>query len=511
MIRLTTDTPQFFSDIGEVLRLFYGDVTISPERGDVRVSHTHSEAGGVWSDTFTLEHAKFHGNALETDAALCEHIQGNRSSLSATLNTPVAQRHDPLHYKRLMKRAVKTACYTLMTRAHDKRPPWGSLTGVRPQKLLDELLEEGLTPDAALSVLTGRFDLRPDKARLLLDIHKAQATLPKPTPSDVNVYIGIPFCASRCAYCTFSAGEAQNAKLIPAYIDALTHEMTRCAKMLDEHSKPDAQFRLRAAYMGGGTPTALSAPQLDQVLRVATEAFPGAPEWTVEAGRPDTINREKLAVLKSHGVTRISINPQSFYDETLSAIGRAHTVSDTLRAFSLAREMGFDNINMDLIAALPCEDEAMFAESLSRTLKLKPESVTVHTLAIKRASKLRQEGYGIANTAAASSASRMVDLARLALSEAGYAPYYIYRQKYMADNLENVGYALAGKVCRYNVDVMQETTRTLAMGAGAISKWLFEQEPRIRRAPNVADIRAYIARVDEMIGRKRELIGGIGQ
>ena len=243
----------------------------------------------------------------------------------------------------------------------------------------------------------------------------------------------------------------------------------------------------------------VSASLLDEALRL----FPGAREWTVEAGRPDTIDKDKLRVLKEHGIERISVNPQTFSDETLRVIGRAHTAQQTINAFNLAREMGIHHINMDLIAALPGETEADFARSLEKTIALNPESVTVHTLAIKRSSRLHEENRYRAD---ADAAARMVTYARETLGGALYRPYYLYRQKYMAGNLENVGYARSGYACLYNIDNMEETTRILALGAGAITKWLFPRERRIERAPNVRNIEQYIDRAEEMADRKRTLI-----
>ena len=225
----------------------------------------------------------------------------------------------------------------------------------------------------------------------------------------------------------------------------------------------------------------------------------------MEAGRPDTIDRDKLIVMKEHEITRISVNPQTFSDETLRIIGRAHTSKDTLDAYALAREMGFDHINMDLIAALPGEGMREFEDTLRITTDLHPESVTVHTLAIKRSSKLHEQGY---TQIGAEAADEMVTFARQTLTEAGYRPYYLYRQKYMAGNLENVGYALPKHACLYNIDNMEETTKILALGAGAITKWLYPRERRIERAPNVRNIEQYIARVAEMVERKRALIDG---
>ena len=271
----------------------------------------------------------------------------------------------------------------------------------------------------------------------------------------------------------------------------------------------EAGLKVRAAYMGGGTPTAIPCGDLERIIAAAREAFPGASEWTVEAGRPDTIDREKLEMLRRLEISRISVNPQTFNDETLLRIGRAHTGADTIRAYEMARELGFDDINMDLIAALPGETPEIFHATLNKVMELNPESVTVHSLAIKRSSRLHEEmhvsGSGHTQVSAAG-AAEMIAHARRELSSAGWKPYYLYRQKYMAGNLENVGYAKKGKACLYNIGNMEETASVLALGAGAISKWLFDRDLRIERAPNVKNIEEYIRRVDEMVQRKRELI-----
>ena len=265
---------------------------------------------------------------------------------------------------------------------------------------------------------------------------------------------------------------------------------------------------LRAGYIGGGTPTAISCAALERILSAAQAAFPGATEWTVEAGRPDTIDEEKLRMLKRHGVGRISVNPQSFNDETLRRIGRAHTGAETIAAYRLARSLGFEDINMDLIAALPGETVQDFAHTLDVVEGLDPDSVTVHSLAIKRSSRLHEQltVAGGHTQIDAEGAEEMIAMARARLIAAGYRPYYLYRQKYMAGNLENVGYAKPGKACLYNIGNMEETVSVLALGAGAISKWLFDRALRIERAPNVRNIDEYIARVDEMVQRKRDVI-----
>ena len=309
-----------------------------------------------------------------------------------------------------------------------------------------------------------------------------------------DVYIGIPFCTTRCAYCSFSSGEIGDGRLVEPYLAALLHEIEACAEMAREMG-----LHIRVGYIGGGTPSSLTTPQLDRLLAHVERHFGALSEFTVEAGRPDTLDAQKLRMLHDHPVTRISINPQTMNDATLARIGRAHTAKQTVEAYELARSIGFDDINMDVIAALPGEDYAMFAHTLAEIRRLRPESLTVHTLAIKRSSRLHEEKYAQAEQDVA----RMVALGRQTAHDMGMRAYYLYRQKYMAENLENVGYALPGRFCRYNIDNMEETTSILALGAGGISKCVMREEEKILRAPNIANIEQYIDRVDEMIERKR--------
>ena len=481
MIRLKTNLPGFFNELCEVVRLFLGPVEIGEAgegedgaEGDALVVHTHAEAGGVWTERVT---------GFGREQALTEPAGG-----------------EGLERKRRLKRAVKTAAFLLMREVTGVNPPWGSLTGIRPTRILYELMGEGLSMDQARDAMEKRFFVHPEKASLLCDIAVMQRGLIDVSPREYDVYVGIPFCVTRCAYCSFSSGELGDGRLVEPYIDALIREMDALGPWL-----ADQGLTPRAFYMGGGMPTSLTAAQLRRVLMKARELFPQAREWTVEAGRPDTIDREKLQALKDAGVGRISVNPQTFSDRTLQVIGRAHTAAQTLEGYALAREMGFGDINMDLIAALPGEGGEDFLRSLETCVDLCPESITVHTLAIKRSSRLHEQGYAQPGTDAA---ARMVGAARARIRDAGYGPYYLYRQKYMAGNLENVGYARPGFACLYNIDNMEETTRVLAFGAGAITKWLFDRERRIERAPNVRNIEQYIARVDEMIERKKALIGG---
>ena len=414
------------------------------------------------------------------------------------VKAPLVQ--NALEQKRLIKRAAKTCLYALLKRATGARPPWGSLTGIRPTRLFYEALEDGRTYDQAEAWLQESFDVTPSKASLLREIVKVQKAVEVPAADEFDLYVAIPFCPTRCEYCAFPAEALGRGNLVEPYLAALMREIDLTALMMARKG-----LKLRAGYLGGGTPTSLSAMQLDRLLTTLRWKFPGAVEWTVEAGRPDTITREKLSVLRNLEIDRICINPQTFNDTTLSRIGRAHTAIEILEAFELARSLDFRDINMDLIAALPGETREDFDRTLDTALSLAPEGITVHTLSVKRASRLHEAGFTPEEPGLA---EWMVDEARARLHQAGYQPYYLYRQKHMADNLENVGYCRPRYACRYNIDNMEETVPVLALGAGAITKWVFPREKRIERAPNVRNIETYIREADEMAARKRTLLFG---
>lgn len=477
-VLLKTNVDWLFPELCDVIRLFLGDIPISGSEGELKITHTHTDEDGKWSET--------------------------ASSGARSQNVKINAVYEGLEHKRTFKRAAKTSLFMLMRELTGINPPWGSLTGIRPTRLMYEALERGMSLDEAEKWLTDRFFVSPEKVTLLREILDMQVGVINPPENTYDMYIGIPFCVTRCAYCSFASGEIGNGKLTDPYVAALKREMEISARLMN-----DMGLSLRAGYVGGGTPTALSCSQLDDVLETAMRLFPGAVEWTVEAGRPDTIDREKLRMLKAHNVGRISVNPQTFSDETLRIIGRAHTADDTLRAYALAREEGFNHINMDLIAALPGETIADFERTVDKVITLNPESVTVHSLAIKRSSRMHEQ-FTVAgdshNQASAPAADAMIRLAREKLASGGWKPYYLYRQKYMAGNLENVGYAKPGHACLYNIGNMEETAKVLALGAGAITKWVFNRELRIERAPNVRNIEQYIARVEEMCERKANVI-----
>ncbi|MBR5224655.1 MAG: coproporphyrinogen dehydrogenase HemZ [Clostridia bacterium] len=475
-MRIAVHTPLegFRNDIGDVVRLFFGEgaAVMENEEAEATLIHLHETEADVWQESFVLT--------------------ADGKSFSQALSAPVVS--GGLEEKRQLKRLIKRCCYQLLKEYTGRQPAWGSLTGIRPTRLYYQQMETGKNRAQAREALRDLFDLSEDKLDLLDEIITAQEGLIDRPQNACDLYIGIPFCTTRCTYCSFSSGEIGNGKLVEPYLEALFREIDACSELAKEFG-----LDISVGYIGGGTPSSLTTAQLDRLLSHVQKRFGTFSEFTVEAGRPDTLDREKLAMIKSHPVTRISINPQTMNDETLRVIGRAHTAQQTIDCYRLAREIGFSDINMDVIAALPGESFDMFERTLSIIRELVPDSLTVHTLAIKRSSKLHEQKY----QQDAQAVADMVALGRAAAHEMGMRAYYLYRQKYMADNLENVGYARPASVCRYNIDNMEETTSVMALGGGGISKCVMRQEEKILRAPNIANIEQYIARVDEMVERKR--------
>ena len=395
---------------------------------------------------------------------------------------------DAMEAKRLEKRYLKIALYGVLVFLTGRELPYGCLTGIRPTKLYAELGE------GAHDVFLQDFSVRPEKLALIERIVREQEGLRNPDPERVaDLFVFIPFCPTRCAYCSFvSMPVDRQRKLLRPYTDDLTEEigwLKRRAKKLG--------YSIRAVYVGGGTPTALPLDMLDEVL--AACRVRGAKEFTVEAGRPDTITEEALALLKSRGVTRVSVNPQTFNDETLKRIGRRHTAADVERAYALARDR-FD-VNMDLIAMLPGESAEDFFRTVDRAAELSPANVTVHTLYLKKGSELRTGGYKSTEN---SEAERMVDYALTKLSASGYEPYYMYRQKYTSGNLENVGYTKPGKACLYNMDVMEEDTTVFAAGAAAISKKVTPAINLIERNANYKEPLEYVKHFDTVMQKQKD-------
>ncbi len=407
---------------------------------------------------------------------------------------------ETLNKEKDSKNQIKRYLYNELKRFTGEAPDWGILTGVRPVKLAGELLQREGSEAKAREILTRDYYITEEKADLLMGIVAYQGKLLKPSPTKaVGLYIGIPFCPTRCVYCSFPSNLAK-AEGIAAYLSALHHEISFTA----EHMKQKG-WSPESIYIGGGTPTTLTAVQLDELLVHVTEAFDlnNLREFTVEAGRPDTITAEKLNVIKNSGAQRISINPQSMNVPTLERIGRAHRPDDIVEAFRLAREEGIPMINTDVIAGLPEEDVDDFVHTLEQVLALAPENITVHTLALKRASKLKEIDSEY-NYKQGKRVRAMLDRAKEMLDKAGYKPYYLYRQKQMTGNFENVGYAKGDTAGIYNIRIMEEAQTIIALGAGGISKAYYGRENRLERIPNVSNYEIYIERLDEMLQRKEE-------
>ena len=395
---------------------------------------------------------------------------------------------------------IKREFYELLSELTGIRPPWGTLTGVRPLKPALAICSERPVEEME-RVMKERYLMTDAKASLLADIAGYQLSNVSGIPWEkASVYIGIPFCPTRCAYCSFASNVAP-AEDHAVYLENLLRETAYMGKLADSHGT-----KLESIYIGGGTPTTLTAPQLDRLISGVSEAFgitPADLEFTVEAGRPDTITKEKLDTLKRLGVSRISINPQSMKDRTLRLIGRDHTADDIRSAFGLAAETGFDVINADLIAGLPEEDEKDFEASLREMISLGADNITIHTLSVKKGSRLKENDPAYYRKNAAS-VSAMLDISRSMLTEAGFRPYYIYRQKHQIGALENVGWCRPDKHSIYNIRIMEDKQTIIGLGAGAVGKVYYPDEDRLERIANVSNYRLYSERFDEMLARKDE-------
>lgn len=399
------------------------------------------------------------------------------------------------------KNSFKRFLYTALSEELGKKLPWGNLTGIRPTKIAMTMLQEGASEAEIADVFMGEHYVSEEKTDLAIDIAKRERKLLETLhyQDGYSLYVGIPFCPTTCLYCSFTSyAICRFEKQVDGYLDCLIREMRETAAIMQGKI-------LDTVYIGGGTPTTLTAGQLDRLIGSLREIFDFSTvqEFTVEAGRADSITRDKLEVLYRHGVTRISVNPQTMKEETLRLIGRRHTVSQVKDAFAMAREIGFDNINMDIILGLPGEDERDVAETIRQIEQLSPDSLTVHSLAIKRASKLRQyiEENGIAML---HNNDATMEIAARGARKMGMKPYYLYRQKNMSGNFENVGYAREGKYGIYNILIMEELQTIAALGAGSITKRVFP-DGRIERCDNVKDVLQYMERIDEMMERKRTL------
>lgn len=405
--------------------------------------------------------------------------------------------------KKYLKKELKKQIYRVMHELTKAELPWGALTGIRPTKLIVTMIEAApdVTDEEITSFLKENYYVTDEKAALGIQIARREIKLLEKIDYEegYSLYIGIPFCPTTCLYCSFTSYP------IGAYTKKADDYVTALLKEISYASARFADRKLNSIYIGGGTPTTLEPEQLDRLLHAVRDSFDFShnQEFTVEAGRPDSITPEKLAVLLKHGVTRISINPQTMNQKTLDLIGRYHTVEQVKETFQLARKMGFDNINMDFIVGLPGETMEDISFSMEEVQKLNPDSLTIHSLAIKRAARLnimreQYKDFTIENN------EQIMELCAAAAENMGMTPYYMYRQKNIAGNMENVGYARTGRAGIYNILIMEEKQTIVALGAGSVTKRIYP-DGRIERCANVKDVGQYIDRIDEMIERKENL------
>jgi len=400
------------------------------------------------------------------------------------------------------KNHVKREIFRYMSGLTGTHPAWGILTGVRPVKLTGEIYDRLGSEEAVRMELAETYLLDDEKTDLLIDTYNYQQEIcGRPDPKSVGIYIGIPFCPTRCLYCSFTSNQVGDSE-IARYLEALKTEIAYVGRRMRETG-----LWPESIYIGGGTPTTLTAEQLDDLLATVKEHIDleKCREFTVEAGRPDTITYEKLEAIKKYGIERISINPQSMKERTLELIGRSHKPGDIVKAFQKADWVGIPMVNADLIAGLPEEEPEDFENTMDRILALDPENITVHTLAVKRASRLIDVDKDF-HFKQAERVKMMLDIAKEKLKNAGFRPYYLYRQKNMAGSFENVGYCKEGTPCIYNIRIMEEKQTIIALGAGGISKMFYPEENRLERVPNVSNYEIYISRLEEMLERKEKNI-----
>ena len=458
---LTTDCKFLENELMDVVRLF--------RRQPQKISHSFRYEEGVFCNDFVVDGQ---GYSFKDEG----------------------QVRDELEFKRFERRHAKLALYAILSELYQEKMPWGALTGIRPTKLAYTEQENGRD----FVALFRKMQVSEENIRLVQQILKTQEGIYEKKDGNADLFVSIPFCPTKCAYCSFITAPIEKTRaFLPAYLECLEKELS---------AAQDSVGVLRSVYIGGGTPFALETSELRRVLAAVQPILEkkGKCEYTVEAGRPDVFTEEKLALLKEYGVTRICINPQTFSDETLRKIGRKHTVADIYRAFETSEKYGFD-VNVDLIAGLEDETPEVFVDSVNKAIATGADNITVHCLSLKSGAKLKEdllkedEKY-LENDFI----STMVASSREILTNAGYLPYYMYRQKYQVGNNENVGWTKPNKACVYNIDIMEETADNFAVGANAVSKRVFNEKGLITRCASQKDLRTYIEGVDATIEKRRK-------
>lgn len=409
-----------------------------------------------------------------------------------------------------IKEDIKKLVFSSLKELTKEEYPWGILVGIRPSKIALKYLEEGKTEEEIIKIFEIKHLASKKKAKLCIEIAKTEEKFVNKESNSIAIYIGMAFCPTRCFYCSFAANPiVGNKKLVNPYLQALIKEISAMKKYVN-----DRKLNIESVYFGGGTPTAVNNEEFENVMKEVYEAFvkdKNLKEFTVECGRPDSITSEKLQTMKTYDVTRISINPQTMNDDTLKMIGRGHTSAQVIEKFNLARSMGFNDINMDMIIGLPGEGIKEVLHTKNEILKLKPDSLTVHGLSLKRASILYEnfilkKGIQVKKQ---EELAQMYEESRILAQELGLHPYYMYRQKNMVGNMENLGYSRKGAECIYNIEMIEDKQTIIALGADAVSKVVFLDENRIERFANIKDIKEYCNRIDEMIQGKINLLDSL--
>lgn len=436
----------------------------------------------------------YHEQKINDDEVInfCKITEGEKiTTFSRTDKKPVCE--NSLEEKKLYRRYIKLCVYSALSKHTKVEMPWGSLTGVRPTRVAYDLLDSGVDITILKETIMRDFFVSEKKAKLVYEIIKNQNCIIK-NDHLIDLYINIPFCPSKCNYCSFISATVDSVKnQLPNYVDTLIKEIQATKKLIF-----DKALVVRTIYIGGGTPTVLSVEDLEKIL---SELSYPVNEFTVECGRADTITEEKLLLLKKYGVTRICINPQTFNEKLLKKIERNHTIKDVIEAYKLALKHNFV-VNMDFIAGFEGESFVSFKNTIDTALELSPHNITLHTLALKKKADNATEFESLKNS---KNVQKMLDYAYEKLTQNGYKPYYMYRQKNQMEGLENVGYTIPGYVCLFNVDSMEETASILACGANAITKRVYGYGGKIERFANVKNIHEYVSKIDELISKKISL------
>lgn len=487
----------FEYDIQGMVRSFYPGIELKSLRSDIECKNIASvkvgEEGSVHSEKAEFTLACCFTKTYMSIAIVREGIEVDKAEFCRI--------YDEEYDRKATKNELKRRLYDLLKKYTGKELVWGTLSGIRPTKITSEMLGNGMSEAEVYDTIKREYYISDVKAREIIEISKRELEILGEIDKGYSIYIGIPFCPSTCLYCSFTSNPVSRFRdKTDLYIDCVLKELKFCAETFKDK-------RLCTIYIGGGTPTTLEAEQLDRLLGGVAELFDtkNLYEYTIEAGRPDSITRDKLRVIHKYDITRISVNPQTMKEETLKVIGRHHTVEQFLCAYEMVREEGFDNVNMDFILGLPGEEISDVRNSMEWVKKLRPDSLTIHSLAVKRAARLNLEQragkkYDIHNS------DEMMEITKETAQELGLVPYYLYRQKNMAGNLENVGYASRGREGIYNILIMEERQTILAVGAGSSTKMVHAGCKRIDRVENVKDVDLYMEKIDEMIERKRVYI-----